>query len=137
MMGVGSYAAAVAEVSVSAEGAVRVHRVVVALDCGTVVNPRLVEAQLHGAVVMATSATLGEEITIREGQVVERDFDTYPVLRMPEAPVVEVVLVPSGEFWGGVGGAAMGAVAPAILNAIYSATGKRIRSLPIRRVELK
>lgn len=137
MMAVGSYAAAVAEVSVSPAGGVRVHRVVVALDCGTVVNPRLVEAQMHGAVVMATSATLGEEITIREGQVVERDFDTYPILRLAEAPAVEVVLVPSGEFWGGVGGAAMGAVAPAILNAVYSATGKRIRSLPIRRVALK
>ncbi len=135
MMSVGSYAAAVAEVTVSPEGAVRVARVVVALDCGTVVNPRLVEAQVEGSVVMATSATLGEEITIRGGQVVERDFDTYPVLRMADAPKVETILVPSGEFWGGVGGASMAVVAPAILNAVFAATGKRSRSLPLHPIK--
>ncbi len=135
MMSVGSYAAAVAEVSVSPQGYVRVARVVVALDCGTIVNPRLVEAQVEGSVVMATSATLGEEITIRGGQVVERDFDAYPVLRMADAPKVETILVPSGEFWGGVGGAAMAVVPPAILNAVFAATGKRVRSLPLRQIK--
>lgn len=132
MMAVGSYAAAVAEVSMSEAGVVRVARVVVALDCGTVVNPQLVEAQVQGTVTMATSATLGEEITIKAGRVIEKDFDTYPVLRLADAPVVETVLVPSGEFWGGVGEAAMGAVAPAILNAVFAATGKRVRTLPLR-----
>ena len=136
MMAVGSYAAAVAEVSVSADGDVRVARVVVALDCGTVVNPRLVEAQVQGAVVMATSATLGEEITIKGGRVVERDFDSYPVLRLRQAPQVDTVLVPSGDFWGGVGEAAMGAVGPAILNAVFAATGKRIRTLPIKSAKV-
>jgi isoquinoline 1-oxidoreductase beta subunit len=137
MMAVGSYAAAVAEVMIPADGAPRVTRVVVALDCGTVVNPQIVEAQIQGSVVMATSAVLGEEITIRAGQVVERNFDDYSVLRLADAPVVECVLVPSGEFWGGVGGAAMGAVAPAILNAIFAATGKRVRSLPLKGRRLK
>ena len=137
MMAVGSYAAAVAEVSVSAEGTVRVVRIVVALDCGVVVNPQLVEGQVQGAAMMAVSATLGEEITIKAGRVVEQDFDSYPVLRLDQAPVVETVLVPSGDFWGGVGEAAMGAVAPAVLNAVFTATGKRIRSLPLRAAKLK
>ena len=137
MMSVGSYAAAVAEVAVKPDGAVRVARVVLALDCGTIVNPRLVEAQVEGAVIMATSATLGEEITIRAGRVVEQDFDTYPVLRMADAPSVETILVPSGDFWGGVGGAAMAVVAPAILNAVFAATGKRVRTLPLRQVKLR
>ncbi|MGE0767522.1 MAG: molybdopterin cofactor-binding domain-containing protein [Hyphomicrobiaceae bacterium] len=132
MMAVGSYAAAVAEVNVSPGGAVRVQRIVIALDCGTVVNPRLVEAQVQGAAVMATSATLGERISIRGGQVVEKDFDSYPVIRMADAPHVETILVPSDDFWGGVGGAAMAVVAPAILNAVFAATGKRIRTLPLR-----
>jgi isoquinoline 1-oxidoreductase beta subunit len=137
MMAVGSYAAAVAEVAVSEDGAIRVARIVVALDCGIVVNPKLVEAQVQGAVTMATSATLGEEITIKAGRVVEKDFDTYPILGLAESPVVETVLVPSGEFWGGVGEAAMGAVAPAILNAVFAATGRRVRTLPLRSAKLR
>lgn len=137
MMAVGSYAAAVAEVTVAADGSLRVPRVVVALDCGTVVNPRLVEAQVEGSVVMAVSATLGEEITIKAGKVNEKDFDTYPVIGLADAPVVDTILVPSGEFWGGVGEAAMGAVAPALLNAVFAATGKRIRSLPLKHTKLR
>ncbi|MGD9802189.1 MAG: molybdopterin cofactor-binding domain-containing protein [Hyphomicrobiaceae bacterium] len=137
MMAFGSYTAGVAEVRVTPDGAVRVLRVVVAVDCGVTVNPRLVEAQIEGAVIMATSATLGEKITIRDGQVVERDFDTYPVLRMAEAPVVETVLVPSGDFMGGVSEAGMAVVSPAILNAVFAATGKRIRTLPLRLAQLK
>ncbi|MDX2155717.1 MAG: molybdopterin cofactor-binding domain-containing protein [Hyphomicrobiaceae bacterium] len=132
MMAVGSYAAVVAEVSVSEAGAVKVARVVVALDCGNIVNPRLVEAQVEGAVGMGLSATLHEEITIRDGRVVEQSFDTYRLLRLAEYPRVETVLVPSGDFWGGVGEAAIGAVPPAVLNALFRATGKRIRSLPIK-----
>ncbi|MGE3916317.1 MAG: molybdopterin cofactor-binding domain-containing protein, partial [Hyphomicrobiaceae bacterium] len=136
MMSVGSYAAAVAEVSI-AEGGIKVERIVVALDCGTVVNPQQVEAQVEGSVAMATSATVLEEITVRSGRIVEQNFDTYPVLRMAAMPRVEVVLVPSGGFFGGVGEAAMGVVAPAILNAVFAATGKRIRSLPLRKAVIK
>jgi isoquinoline 1-oxidoreductase beta subunit len=82
---------------------------------------------------MAVSATLGEAITIREGRVVERNFDTYRVLRLAEMPVVESVLVPSGDFWGGVGEAVIGAVAPAVVNAVSAALRRRVRSLPLRQ----
>jgi isoquinoline 1-oxidoreductase beta subunit len=133
MMAVGSYSAVVAEVAVTPEEAVRVVRVVVALDCGQVVNPRLVQGQIEGSVAMAVSATLGEAITIREGRVVERNFDTYRVLRLAEMPVVESVLVPSGDFWGGVGEAVIGAVAPAVVNAVSAALRRRVRSLPLRQ----
>lgn len=136
VMAVGSYSAVVAEVMVQPEGTIQVIRVVVALDCGNVVNPNLVSAQLEGAVAMALSATLHEEITIRGGQIIEQNFDTYRVLRLREMPKVETVLVPSGEFWGGVGDAAIGAVAPAVLNAIFAATGKRVRTLPLKNVRL-
>jgi isoquinoline 1-oxidoreductase beta subunit len=137
VMAVGTYAAAVAEVSLQDDGGIRVERVVVALDCGHVVNPRLVEAQLEGAVAMGLSAALFEEVTIREGRVVEQNFDSYRMLRLAEMPRVEIVLVPSGEFWGGVGDAAIGAVAPAVLNAVFRATGRRIRSLPLKHARLK
>ncbi len=137
MMAVGSYAAVVAEVTVSPEFAVKVVRVVIALDCGTVVNPRLVEGQMQGAVAMAVSATLFEEITIDRGRVVEQNFDTYQVLRMVDMPKVECILVPSGGFFGGVGEAAIGAVAPAVLNAVFAATGKRIRTLPLKVADLR
>jgi isoquinoline 1-oxidoreductase beta subunit len=132
MMAVGSYNAAVAEVRVTPDGTVRVLRVVAAVDCGIAVNPRLVQAQIEGAVVMATSATLGERISIQNGQVAERDFDTYPILGMAQTPRIEPVLVPSGDFVGGVSETAMAVVAPAILNAVFAATGKRIRTLPLR-----
>jgi isoquinoline 1-oxidoreductase beta subunit len=132
MMAVGSYNAAVAEVRVTPDGTVRVLRVVAAVDCGIAVNPRLVQSQIEGAVVMATSATLGERISIQNGQVAERDFDTYPILGMAQAPRIEPVLVPSGDFVGGVSETAMAVVAPAILNAVFAATGKRIRTLPLR-----
>jgi len=137
MMAFGSYNAAVAEVSVTPDGVVRVLRVVAAVDCGMTVNPRLVEAQIEGAVMMATSATLGERISVQNGQVVERDFDAYPILRMAQAPRIETVLVPSGDFVGGVSETAMGVVAPAILNAVFAATGKRVRSLPLTATQLK
>ena len=136
LMSYGSYAAAVAEVSVNGAGRVRVHRVTLALDSGHVVNPDLVAAHIEGQVAFALGALLYQEITIRDGRVVEQNFDTYGVLRLAEMPVVETVLVPSGEFWGGVGEAAIAVVAPAILNAIHAATGKRVRSLPLKNVKL-
>ena len=135
-MAYGSYAAAVAEVSVSPAGAAKVHRVVMALDSGHVVNPAQVSAQLEGQVAFALGAVFHQEITIRNGRVVETNFDRYPALRMAEMPAVETVLVPSGEFWGGVGEAAIAVVAPAVLNAIYAATGKRVRTLPLKNVKL-
>lgn len=128
----GSYTAAVAEVSVSAESKVTVHRIVLAIDCGQVVNPELVSAQVEGSVAFALSALFHQEITIRGGEVVERNFDSHGVIRLEEMPRVETVLVPSGDGWGGVGAAAVAVVAPAVVNAIYSATGKRVRSMPIR-----
>ena len=135
-MAYGSYAAAVAEVTVSATGRVRVNRIVMALDCGHVVNPNLVSAQLEGQVAFALGAVLHQEITVRGGRVLEQNFDTFPSLTLAEMPVVETVVVPSEEFWGGVGEAAMGVVAPAVLNAIFAATGKRVRTLPLKNVKL-
>ena len=132
----GTYTAAVAEVSVSADARVSVHRIVLAIDCGQVVNPELVSAQVEGSVAFALSALFHQEITIRGGEVVERNFDTHGVVRLEEMPVVETVLVPSGEGWGGVGAAAVAVVAPAVANAIFSAAGKRVRSLPVRNGRL-
>ncbi len=135
-MAYGSYCAAVAEVSVSADGKPKVHRVVMAIDAGQIVNPDLVEAQLEGSVAFALSALLYQEITIKDGRVVQSNFDTYDVLRLAEMPVVDCVLVPSGNFWGGVGEAAIGVVAPAVLNAICAATGTRVRTLPLKNIKL-
>jgi len=136
-MAYGSYAAAVAEVSVSDGGRLHVHRIVVALDCGRVVNPDLVNAQVEGCVAFGLGSLLHQEITIRDGRVIEANFDTYGVLRIAEMPQVEVVQIPSDGFWGGVGEAAIGVVAPAVLNAIFAATGKRVRTLPLRNVRLR
>lgn len=128
----GSYAAAVAEVRVDDAGAVKVTRILVALDCGHVVNPDLVNAQIEGQVAFGLSTVFHQETTVEQGRIVERDFDRFPVLRLDEMPQVETLLVPSGEFWGGVGEAAIAVVAPAVLNAIFAATGKRIRRLPLK-----
>ncbi len=133
MMSVGSYAAVVAQVRRAGDDGLKVERVVVALDCGLVVNPRLVEAQIEGAVGMGLSAALYEQISVARGEAVEGNFDRYPVLRLAAFPVVESVLQTSGEFFGGVGDAVIGAVAPAVMNAAFKATGKRIRRLPLRR----
>lgn len=135
-MAYGSYAASVAEVSVGTDGSVKVHRVVMAIDSGQVVNPGQVEAQLEGSVAFALGAVLHQEITIKDGRTVESNFDTYKSLRLHEMPKVECVLLPSGDFWGGVGEAAVGVVAPAVLNAVFQATGKRVRSLPLKNFKL-
>lgn len=128
----GSYAAAVADVHVDAAGAVKVTRILIALDCGQVVNPDLVKAQVEGQVAFGLSTVFHQETTIENGRVVEREFERFPVLRLSEMPEVETLLVPSGEFWGGVGEAVVAVIAPAVLNAIHAATGKRIRSLPLK-----
>jgi len=133
----GSYVAQVAEVSVSNKGEVRVHRVVCAIDCGPTVNPDTIAAQMEGAVVFGLTAALYDAITFEKGRVQQRNFHDYPMLRMNEMPVVEVHIVPSNEKMGGVGEPGVPPVAPAVCNAIFAATGKRIRRLPIRAEDLK
>lgn len=132
---VGSYTAEVAEVSVE-KGKVRVHRVVAAVDCGHVVNPAIVDQQIRSAIVYGLTAALKGEITIEKGRVVQNNFNQYDMLRIDEAPVVEVHIVPSTENPGGIGEAGVPAIAPAVCNALFAATGKRIRRLPIRAEQL-
>ncbi|HEV2672025.1 MAG TPA: molybdopterin cofactor-binding domain-containing protein, partial [Gemmatimonadales bacterium] len=129
-----SFAAQVAEVSVSPAGDVRVHRVVCAVDCGMYVNPSTIEAQMQGGIVYGLSAALQGAITIENGRVTQSNFHDYPVLRLAEMPVVEVHIVPSTEEPGGVGEPGTPPIAPAVCNAIYAATGKRIRRLPIGKL---
>jgi isoquinoline 1-oxidoreductase beta subunit len=131
-MGYGSYSAAVAEVSVGPKGEVRVHRMVLALDCGHAVNPDQIAAQVEGSVAYGLSAAFHGEITIDKGRVAEANFNTYPVLRLAEMPRVETVIVPSFDFWGGVGEPTICVVTPSVLNAIHAATGKPVRQLPLR-----
>ena len=132
----GTYNAAVVEASVGAHGEVRVHRVVCAIDCGHVVNPLTVEMQVESAVVFALTAALYGEITIKDGRVEQSNFHDYRMLRMREMPKVETIVMPSGGFWSGVGEPPVALVAPALCNAIFAATGKRIRSLPLKNHEL-
>src|SRR5437870_6382804 len=124
----------VAEVTVDADGSVRVPRVVCAVDCGQTVNTGQIEAQMQGGVVFGLSAALYGEITLARGRVVQGNFDTYPVVRMPEAPAVEVYIVPSSDPQGGAGEPGVPPIAPAVCNAIFAATGKRIRRLPIGKI---
>ncbi|MBI5710806.1 MAG: xanthine dehydrogenase family protein molybdopterin-binding subunit [Candidatus Eisenbacteria bacterium] len=133
----GSFVAMVAEVAVADDGAVKVERVVCAVDCGMVVHPGLVEAQMESAVAFGLSAALHGEITIEQGAVVQSGFDDYPVLRLDEMPAVEVHLAPSGDAVGGIGEPGVPPVAPAVVNAIAAATGKRVRRLPVRAEEVR
>jgi isoquinoline 1-oxidoreductase beta subunit len=129
-----SYVAEVAEVSVARDGTVRVHRVVCAVDCGPVVNPSIVEAQVQSAVVYGLTAALKGEITIANGRVVQGNFNDYQMVRMGEMPVIEVHIVPSEDAQGGIGEPGTPPIAPAVCNAIFALTGKRIRKLPIGKV---
>jgi isoquinoline 1-oxidoreductase beta subunit len=133
--GCGSYCAQVVEASVT-DGRVRVHRVVSAIDSGHVVNPLSIEMQTQGAVIYALTAALYGEITIKDGAAEQSNFDTYEMLRIADAPKVETVIAPSGDFWGGVGEPPVPPLAPALCNAIFAATGKRIRSLPVKNHDL-
>ncbi len=132
-----TYVAQVAEVSVSAEGAVRVHRVVCAFDCGTIINPDIVEAQIEGSIVYGLTAALKGEITLANGRVQQSNFHDYALLRLDEMPIIEIHLIPSTEPPTGVGEPAVPPIAPAVANAIFAATGKRIRHLPIRAEDLR
>ena len=127
----GSYLAQVAEVEVSKEGTVRVRRVVCAVDCGAVVNPDTVEAQIQSGIIFGATAALYGEITLKNGRVEQTNFDTYQVLRMNEAPAIEVHIVKSAEPPGGMGETGTSAIVPAIANAIFAATGKRLRKMPV------
>ena len=135
-MGYASYSAAVAEVSVTREGKLKVHRLVLALDCGHAVNPDQIAAQVEGSVAYGLTATLYGECRVKDGRMVDLNFDSYEIMRLAEMPKVETLIVPSGDFWGGVGEPTICVVAPAVLNAIHAATGKPVRSLPLKNVKL-
>jgi isoquinoline 1-oxidoreductase beta subunit len=127
----GSYLAQVAEVEVEANGSFKVHRIVCAVDCGMVINPDTIEAQVQGGTLFGLTAALYGAITLKDGRVEQGNFDTYRPLRINEAPIVETHLVRSFEAPGGIGETATAAVGPAVANAIFAATAKRIRTLPI------
>jgi isoquinoline 1-oxidoreductase beta subunit len=133
----GSFVAQSAEVSVSAAGEVRVHRVVCAVDCGTVVNPAIVAAQMESGIVYGLSAALHGEITIERGHVAQGNFHDYPAVRFDACPEIEVRVVPSGDAPGGIGEVGTPPIAPAVVNAVFAATGVRVRRLPIRAEALK
>jgi isoquinoline 1-oxidoreductase subunit beta len=132
-----TYIAEVAEVSVSKDGDVRVQRVVCAVDCGMIVNPDTVKSQMESGIIFGITAALFGEITIKDGRVQQGNFDDYRMLRIDEAPLIEVHLVKSTEPPGGIGEPGTSAVIPAVINAIFAATGKRIRKLPVNSAQLK
>jgi isoquinoline 1-oxidoreductase beta subunit len=127
----GSYVAQVAEVSMATDGRPRVHRLIAAVDCGRTVNPDVIHRQVEGAIVYGLSAALHEKITFKNGRVEQSNFSDYPMLRMNEMPKVEVHIVPSTEAPGGIGEPGLPPATPAVVNAIFAATGKPVRSLPI------
>jgi isoquinoline 1-oxidoreductase beta subunit len=132
-----SYMAHIAEVEVAKDGAVRVRRVVCAVDCGTPVNPDTIRAQIEGGIMFGVTAALYGEITLKNGRVEQSNFDTYQVLRMNEAPAVEVYIVQNTEPPGGIGETGTSAIPAAVTNAIFAVTGKRLRKLPIDSSALK
>ncbi len=136
-MGFGSYVAACAEVSVDKDGALKIHRIVAATDPGYAVNPQQIEAQVEGSFAYGLSAALFGECTQKDGRMEQDNFSTYPVVQMQHMPAVETIIVPSGGFWGGVGEPTIAVAAPAVLNAVFAATGKRIRELPLKNHSLK
>jgi isoquinoline 1-oxidoreductase beta subunit len=132
-----SYVAACAEVSVDQRGRLKIHRIVAATDPGHAVNPQQIEAQVEGSFVFGLSALLYGECTIKDGRVEQQNFDSYPSMLISEMPEVETIVMPSGGFWGGVGEPTIAVAAPAVLNAIFAATGRRIRRFPLSRVDLR
>lgn len=137
IMGFGSYVAACAEVSVAKDGTLKIHKITAATDPGHAVNPQQIQAQVEGSFVYGLSAALFGEITLKDGRVQQDNFHTYPVVKMEHMPQVESIVMPSGGFWGGVGEPTIAVAAPAVLNAIFAATGQRIRELPLSRHTLK
>jgi len=133
----GSYTAACAEVSVSEAGELRMHRIVAATDPGYAVNPQQIEAQVEGSFVYGLSALLHGECTVKDGAIEQQNFNQYQSLRLAEMPRIETIVMPSGGFWGGVGEPTIAVAAPAVLNAIFAATGKRVRDVPLKGRNLR
>ncbi len=133
----GSHIAACAEVTVSADGKLKIDRIVAATDCGHAVNPKQIAHQIEGSFVYGLGALLHQECTVKDGAIVETNFHNYVPLKISEMPKVESIVMPSGGFWGGVGEPTIAVAAPAVLNAIFNATGKRIRDLPIKSQDLR
>ena len=134
-MGYGSYIAAVAELSVD-DGRIKIHRVVAAIDPGHVVNPELVRRQTEGCLAFGLSACLYGECTVANGAIEQTNYHEYEVMRLADMPKAETVIVPSRGFWGGAGEPVISVAAPAVLNAIFAATGRRIRDLPVKNHNL-
>ena len=137
IMGFGSYVAAAAEVSVSDDGKVRIHRIVAATDPGIAVNPQQIDAQVAGSFVYGLSAALYGACTVKDGRIEQTNFDSYPMMRLDEMPAVETILMPSGGFIGGVGEPTIAVAAPAVLNAVFAATGRRVRQIPLKHTDLR
>ena len=132
-----SHVAACAEVSVDDSGKLKIHLIVAATDPGHAVNPQQIEAQVEGSLVFGLSALLHGGISIKGGSVEQQNFDSYPSMLISEMPQVEVIVMPSGGFWGGIGEPTIAVAAPAVLNALFAATGKRIRELPLNSSDLR
>ena len=135
-MGYGSYVAACAEVSVD-KGAVKIHRMIAATDPGHAVNPAQIERQIAGSFVYGLSALFYQECTVKDGAIEQTNFDSYNSMRISEMPKVECIIMPSGGFWGGVGEPTIFVAAPAVLNAIFAATGQRFRSFPLKNHNIR
>jgi len=127
----------VAEVEVAKDGSVRVHRITCAMDCGTVVNPDTVQAQIQSGVIFGVTAALYGEISLKNGRVEQSNFDNYQMLRINEAPAIEVHVIKSSEPPGGMGEAGTSGIVPAVANAVFAATGKRLRKMPMDSNVLK
>ena len=134
--GYATYSAAVAEVSVSDAGKVKVHRVVLGVNCGHPVNTDQIAAQIEGSVAFGLTAALYGEMSVKDGRMVQTNFDTYQIMRLAEMPKVETLIMQSYDIWGGIGEPTICVVTPAVLNAIYAATGKPVRSLPLKNIKL-
>ena len=132
-----SFVAACAEVSVSANNEVKVHRIIAATDCGYAVNPAQIERQISGSFVYGLSALFEQECTVKGGRIVEENFNTYPSMKIAQMPKVESIIMPSGGFWGGIGEPTICVAAPAVLNAIAAATGRRLRDVPLKNAGYK